>query len=94
MLTLTQGSVALTGGDAEADYADTVIWSSLSQLKGVSTNKLLLTFTRSSGVFTGTARLPGTARNLAFRGAAFQPLNRGGGYFLGTNQTGQILLSP
>jgi len=57
-----------------------------------STNKLSLTFTASSGVFQGSLRLPGYTKTTSFSGVVLQNQTNGAGYFLGTNQGGQVFI--
>ena len=55
------------------------------------TNKYSLAgHTRSSGLFSGSATVPGTKQKVSFKGALLQNVDVGYGYFLGTNQSGSV----
>ena len=58
------------------------------------TNKLMLSFTLSNGVFSGSMREPGLTRSNLFKGVLLQDGNSGYGYFLETNRSGRVLLWP
>jgi hypothetical protein len=49
---------------------------------------LSLSFTTSSGVFSGSTWLPELNRSLTFQGVLSQPATNGYGYFLGLQQSG------
>jgi len=55
------------------------------------TNKL--TVMTSSGLFHGTVINPATRKPITVNGVVLQNQNYGGGYFLGTNQSGSVFLS-
>ncbi|HEV7925263.1 MAG TPA: hypothetical protein VGR14_07910, partial [Verrucomicrobiae bacterium] len=48
----------------------------------------------SSGMFYGSVINPETDKPISVHGIVLQNQNIGAGYFLGTNQTGSVLLSP
>jgi hypothetical protein len=58
-----------------------------------SGNKLTMTFTVANGLFKGTATSP-DGQNVSYRGAAFQKVNRANGYFLGSDQSGSVVVGP
>jgi hypothetical protein len=55
-----------------------------------SRNTLSLSLTLSSGLFSGSATVPGTRQSVWFKGALLQNRDVGCGYFLGTNQSGSV----
>ena len=55
-----------------------------------SSNALSLNLTLSSGLFSGSATVPGTKQKVSFKGALLQNVDVGYGYFLGTNQSGSV----
>jgi hypothetical protein len=57
------------------------------------TDKLKVTVTPSSGVFKGTFVYPGQTRPTAFDGVLFQDQTAGGGFFLGPDGGGRVILT-
>jgi hypothetical protein len=57
-----------------------------------TTNKLTLSFTQSSGLFKGNLRTADHPKSISFSGVVLQNQTNGSGYFLGTNQSGRIVL--
>ncbi|HXJ55053.1 MAG TPA: PQQ-dependent sugar dehydrogenase [Verrucomicrobiae bacterium] len=58
------------------------------------TNKLTLQLTQKSGAFAGKITAPGANKSTAFKGAILQKQGYGGGFFLGTNQSGRVEFRP
>jgi hypothetical protein len=67
-----------------------VVVTDLSKVINLSSNKLVLTTAKPSGLFSGTVVLPKTGKSKPFKGAILQKLDVGYGYFLGTNQGGRV----
>jgi hypothetical protein len=53
-----------------------------------------LTFNTLSGLFRGSVLDPETGKTISVNGVVLQNQNLGAGYFLGTNESGSVLLSP
>jgi hypothetical protein len=49
---------------------------------------------RFLGHLSGWFKVPGARQTNQFKGVLLQEQNRGDGYFLGTNQSGRVLLGP
>jgi hypothetical protein len=49
-----------------------------------------MSVTASNGFFNGAVKVPGTTRTNTFKGVVLQDAGAGFGYFLGTNQSGQV----
>ncbi|HLX71429.1 MAG TPA: hypothetical protein VKV04_17520, partial [Verrucomicrobiae bacterium] len=62
--------------------------------KITSTNKLTAAITTSSGLFKVTAENPATGKSISGNGVVFQKGNFGSGFFLGTNESGTVILQP
>ena len=92
VLTLTDGSVALEGGDLTQNITDQISLGANNRVTDLSGNKLSMTFTPSTGLFTGRLIDPATGKPVLFNGVALQKPNAGYGYFLGTSHSGQALL--
>jgi hypothetical protein len=97
-LTNTTGNALLTLGDGN-------LTGVLSNLVTVATNNTVtilsgnvtnLTFklTPKTGLFSGGFRHPVTGKTTKFQGAVLQLQDFGAGYFLGTNQSGYVILEP
>jgi hypothetical protein len=59
----------------------------------LSSNKLKLTISTSSGMFRGSIVDPDTGKPMQFQGALFQDWKVGLGYFLEGNESGKVLLN-
>ena len=57
-------------------------------------DKLTLTFTASTGAFSGTFINPVTSVKTAFSGVVLQNAQMGEGFFLGTSDSGTVELTP
>jgi hypothetical protein len=97
LLGITNGQVILYGGNLSAPLApltNTFLLSAQNQPIRPAGSKLSLSLNLSSGLFTGSARDTATGWNLAFQGALIESLGNGFGFFLGTNQSGEVILGP
>ena len=57
-------------------------------------SKLVMSFSPSTGTFTGRLLDAQSFAPITFRGAVLQKQNSGSGFFLSTSQTGEVLLQP
>jgi len=94
ILDLHQTSIAFTGGDLADAFANQISLGLSSRVSDLSSNRLSLSFSLSTGTFTGTVADPGTGKPLRFNGAVFQKANAGYGLSLGTNQSSSVELAP
>ncbi len=92
VLTLTEGYVALEGGDLAQNITDQITLGANNRVTDLSGNKLGLSFTPSTGLFTGHVTDPATRKPVSFNGVVLQKSNVGYGYFLGTSHSGQVLI--
>ena len=60
--------------------------------KVTDTNKMSLTISTSTGRFTGSVVNPTTKKTIPIYGAVLQKQNIGAGYFLGTNESGEVFI--
>jgi hypothetical protein len=90
MLDITDGLVVLGGGNLP-DSSNPVTLGASSKLVNNGTNTLKLTFTRTTGLFSGSFKEAGTTRIYAIKGAVLQRQNYGSGYAPGTNQSGRAV---
>jgi hypothetical protein len=88
------GRAILTSGGL-AGFSTNSIYLDLPKHQFISDNpSLKLTITPGSGLFQGSVLNPDTGKSLKFQGALFQDINVGLGYFLNSDQSGQIYLGP
>ena len=57
-----------------------------------NTNKLVLTLSLPTGLLNGSFLNPDTKKTSPIKGVVLQKQNTGGGFFLGTNQSGAVSL--
>jgi hypothetical protein len=92
VLALDQTTLAFSGGSLSADFTNSIALGASSAVTDLSPNPLSMTFTLSTGVFSGNVTDPSTGKSLPFSGAVFQKLNDGAGLLLGGNQSSGVLL--
>jgi hypothetical protein len=94
VLNFTDGLIAFTDGNLAENFANQVLLIPNGKVVNLGTNKLSVSLSKPSGLFRGTVIPPGATRSLTFRGAVIQKQNRGGGFIMGTNETGQVTFDP
>jgi len=92
VIAMTNGIVSLSLGGLVEPIVNEVLLTANNQIINQSSDKLNLSLTLSSGLFSGSVQVPGTSRSLSFKGALLQDEAAGFGYFLGTNQSGHVYL--
>lgn len=88
------GSLEISGGNLSAPITNTFLLSTNNKLTVTSTNKTTLSISSSSGLLKGSFTHPDTRKAASIKGAILQKSMWGGGVFLGTNQSGSLLLQP
>ena len=98
ILNFTTGEFVARGGNLPADFSNNILLQPPAKVVNLSSNKLSVAFTTTTGRFTGTAKDPASNRTITFNGVALQGGLSGTGYaagqFLGTNQIGAVFLGP
>lgn len=93
LMGLSNAMVVLGGGDLTGSVTNAFSLNARNAVIRPAGSKLSLTLNTASGLFNGAVSL--TPRlTLSFQGVLFQKLTNGFGYFLGTNQAGQVYLGP
>jgi hypothetical protein len=92
VLELTNGVVILTGGNLSQAWTNDFVMSANNRVTNASLNKLSVTLSLGTGLFKGKFFDANVLRIASFSGALLQKTTNGFGYFLGTNQSGRILL--
>ena len=90
VLTFTAGRTQFSAGNLAEPFANEVMLADNSKVSNSGTNKLTLSISLSSGLFSGSVTPPGATRSFSFRGALHQKQNYGSGFFLGTDQSGRV----
>lgn len=92
ILSMTDGVLALVGGNLSTNYTNNFKLGVSSKTTNRGPNSMTLTFTTSSGLFKGslTPTNVAGAKAIAFAGAVMQKATNGGGFYLGTNQSGAV----
>ena len=92
MIEIENGLVTLTGGGLADALTNAISIAPNNKVTNLGTNKLSLTFTAATGLFSGKVLNPETGRTLTLQGAVLQKQNYGAGFFLGTEGGGRVVL--
>lgn len=90
----TNAVVIFSEGDLGASFTNTVTLPSNGQVTNLGTNTLKLSVSPTTGQFKGTVLSPATGKPVPFKGAVLSKPGYGGGFFLGTNQSGRVYFGP
>jgi hypothetical protein len=93
-LRMLTGTLSLNGGGLSQPLSFPISIDANNKVTSASTNKLTLSIVPSSGLFRGSTINPDTRKLFNFQGALLEKANIGAGFFLGTNQSGQVFLGP
>ena len=91
ILSFSSGEIRLSGGGLRSEVVNYVTLGANNRV--TSTNKASLTFTLTTGTFTGSVPSPTGAKGKTIRigGVVLQDQKVGKGYFLGTSESGEVL---
>ncbi|MFN7138115.1 MAG: immunoglobulin domain-containing protein [Limisphaerales bacterium] len=92
VLQITNGAVTFSAGGLSDPVTRSFIWATNNAFQTTSRSNLSLSVNASSGVLKGSFAHPQTGLAVPFHGAVLQNENRAGGFFLGTNSAGLLLL--
>jgi len=92
ILNVTNIDAIFEGAELSATLTNRVRLEPNGTVSNQSSNRLSLTFTKSTGLWKGTVLDPATGRSLLFRGVVLQGQNDGSGFFLSTNRSGHVQL--
>jgi hypothetical protein len=93
VLQMSGGQLTFTGGNLSQDHAAAVTLGLGSKVTNGSPHKLTMTFTPSSGLFRGSFTPTNAgSKAVSFAGAVLQKGTNAAGHYLGTNQSGRVLL--
>jgi hypothetical protein len=97
ILNFIDGFLSLADGDLQQNITNEIVLNPTFQANGPSVNNQNtggLTFQTSSGLFKGSVMNMETGKLIAINGVVLQEQNFGAGFFLGTNESGSVVLSP
>jgi hypothetical protein len=94
VLNISTGLVSLVYGDIPEGITNRVALTAASKVVNLSSNKLQLAVTPSSGLFKGSVVIPGTTKAVSFSGVVLQKQDIGAGFFLGTSESGRVVMEP
>lgn len=86
--------VPFSGGNLPVNFENAITLGPGSTITNLSANKLSLTFSRATGIFSGKVTDPAANKTWAFGGAILQRDNVGYGFLTGTNKNGMVALFP
>ena len=93
VLNFTNGTIAFNGANLNQGFTNTVVVNSNNTTVVTGPNATTLVFDKTQGRLTGSHfAAPVTLRSTVFNGVILQNRNEARGYFLGTNQSGSVLL--
>jgi hypothetical protein len=86
--------LVVSGADLAQAITNQIMVEDNNRVLNLSSNRMSLSFSTSSGLFSGYVVEPGTSERVSFRGATLQSQNAASGYFLSSGQSGEVLISP
>ncbi|HEU0011662.1 MAG TPA: hypothetical protein VFT34_17735, partial [Verrucomicrobiae bacterium] len=94
LLSFSLGAAAFSGANIDPSFSNAVRIDPGNKVINLDAdrNKLTCAIVLASGAFGGTVNVPGTTRSLPFKGALHVKGHYGGGFLLGTNEGGRVLL--
>jgi hypothetical protein len=92
LLGFTEGQLSLTNGNLAQSITNQIVLGADNQATDPGGDKL--TFKPSSGLFKGSVMNPATGKPITVNGVVLQNQHFGAGYFLGTTESGSVLLTP
>jgi len=94
LLGMTNGSVEFSFDNVATQFANQIQLTPQHTFVNQSANRLSLSVSKSTGRFSGAVVPPAGGKSISFAGALLQRQNLGGGYFLSTNRSGNVILGP
>jgi hypothetical protein len=91
-LNLTSASLAFTNTELGLAFENQITLNPAGTIVNLSPNKVSLSLSKSTGLFTGSVTPPFGGKVWPFSGALIQKRTMGAGFLLGTNQSGEVLL--
>jgi hypothetical protein len=92
ILKLASSSITLSGGDLSVPLTDPVTLSGKGKKYESADGSLTLTINQTTGLFSGDYEAAGSKARTPLAGVVLQDQSVARGFFLGTNQSGTVLL--
>jgi hypothetical protein len=92
VLDFTDGELVLTGGGLEPGITNGIVVGANNRITDTNGNTLHLTFTPSSGAFTGSLKDSAVGQTIHFNGVVLENTNAAFGYFLNDGQSGWLYI--
>ena len=94
LLDMATGSLEFSSDNLSIDFANAIQLTPQNSFVNQGTNKLSISVSKSTGRFNGAVSPPAGGKSLSFSGVLLQRQNLGGGFFLSTNRSGNVILGP
>lgn len=94
MLSWTNGTLLATAGNLPASLSNTFVIGASHRVTLAPGSVTKLKLNSKDGRFSGSLRHTATGKSTSFNGVVLQSLEEGFGFFLGTNQSGRVTLTP
>ena len=94
VLSYANGKVSLSGGGLPEPIVNLISIGAGNRVTNLSSNALRLSFMISNGRFNGSVTGPASSKPVSFGGVVLQREGIARGYFVGTNQSGRVLVEP
>jgi hypothetical protein len=91
VLNFTNGMIVFNGGGLVDNITNVVAIDSRNKVTNLSSNRLSLTFKSATGTFSGRVTIPNSTQSLSYGGVLLQDSAQG--FFLGTDQSGEVLVT-
>lgn len=86
--------LSFVGGGLATSFTNNVYWGTDNKIINQSASALSMSLAPTTGLFKGTATVPGTGQKLSFQGVLFKNDRAGYGLFPGSNGSGQVNFAP
>ncbi len=92
ILNLANLDLIFSGGGLHNPFTNSFSLGRLNRVTAAPAQRLKLTFSSSSGLFSGSTLNPETGQSLSFQGVVYEKAANGAGLFLTPGQSGQVYL--
>jgi hypothetical protein len=93
LFSLSNEMVLLSDGGLADNITNNITVDTKSKVTNLSSNRLSLTFKVTTGAFSGKVAVPNSTQSLPIGGVLLQGADSAQGYFLGTGQSGEVLVT-
>jgi hypothetical protein len=90
VMDLSSAQFEFNGGELDRGFTNSVVLDAHNRIVNLSANRLSVSLSPSSGLFSGHVMDPITWDWIPFKGVVLQRYNEGAGFFPGWSQTGEV----